>query len=180
MVQKRLQLVTEVIPRIRRVAFLVDSDHSMARRYVAEAQAGGRALGVEIQPVEARLDQLNDAFARMTAGRAEAVIIATSAQYWHERKRIADLAVKHRLPSMIDDRFCVVDGALMSYESATAPEAYKLITKHVDRILRGANPADIPVEFPTTFYLRFNLKTAKALGLTIPPAVLARADEVLQ
>jgi putative ABC transport system substrate-binding protein len=147
---------------------------------VAEVQAGGRTLGVEIQPLEARLDQLNHAFAKMTASRAEAVIIPTSARYWHERKRIADPAVKHRLPSMIDDRYCVVDGALMSYESATLSEAYKLITKHVDRILRGANPADLPVEQPTTFALRINLKTAKALGLTIPPSVLSRADEVIQ
>jgi putative tryptophan/tyrosine transport system substrate-binding protein len=177
---KRLQLLKEVMPRIRRVAMLVDPDLSTARRVVAQVQAAGRALGVEIQPIEARVDQLSDAFATMTSSRAEAVVIFTSARYWHERKRITELALKHRLPSMLDDRDMVVDGALMSYESATLSEAYRLITKHVDRILRGANPADLPVEQPTTFALRINLKTAKALGLTIPPSVLARADEVIQ
>jgi ABC-type uncharacterized transport system substrate-binding protein len=126
------------------------------------------------------VDQLDEAFARMTASRAEAVIINASGKFWHERKRIAELAAKHRLPSMIDDRYCVVDGALMSFESATLSEALKLIAKQVDRILRRAKPADLPVELPTKFYLRINLKTAKALGLTIPPAVLARADEIIQ
>jgi ABC-type uncharacterized transport system substrate-binding protein len=175
-------LLKELMPRIRRAAILVDPDLSTARRAVAQAQAGGRTLGVEIQPVEARVDQLSEAFARMTANRAEAVIIATSARYWHERKRIAELAAKHRLPSRLDDRDSVVHGALISYESATISEAYRLITKHVDRILRGANPADLPVEQPTKakFYLRINLKTAKALGLTIPPTVLGRADEIIQ
>ena len=177
---KRVELLKEVMPRIKRVALLMDPDLSTARRWIAQTQAGGRALGIEIQPVEARVDRLGEAFARMTASRAEAVIIATSGRFWHERKRIAALAIKHRLPSMIDDRYCVVDGALMSYESATLSEALRLITKHVDRILRGAKPADLPVELPTKFYLRINLKTAKALGLTIPPSVLARADEVIQ
>jgi putative ABC transport system substrate-binding protein len=177
---KRLQLLKEMMPRVRRVAMLVDPDLSWARRAVAQVQGAGRALGVEIQPIEARLDQLSDAFATMTAGRAEAVLIVTSARYWHERKRITELALKHHLPSMLDERDVVVDGALMSYESATLAEAYRLITKHVDRILRGANPADLPIEQPTTFHFRINLKTAKALGLTIPPSVLARADEVIQ
>ena len=77
------------------------------------------------------MDRLSDAFARITASRAEAVVIAISARYWHERKRIAELAVKHRLPSMVDDRYCVVDGALMSYETATITEAYKLITRYL-------------------------------------------------
>jgi ABC-type uncharacterized transport system substrate-binding protein len=146
---KRVELLKEVMPRIKRVALLMDPDLSTARRWIAQTQAGGRALGIEIQPVEARVDRLGEAFARMTASRAEAVIIATSGRYWHERKRIAELAAKHRLPSMIDDRYCVVDGALMSYESATLSEALRLITKHVDRILRGAKPADLSVEFPT-------------------------------
>ena len=116
----------------------------------------------------------------MTASRAEAFIVAPSVHYWHERKRIAELAAKHRLPSMLDDRGFVVEGALMSYESATVSESYRLITKHVDRILRGANPANLPVEQPTTFPLRINLKTARVLVLTIPPAVLARTDEVIE
>jgi putative tryptophan/tyrosine transport system substrate-binding protein len=180
LIPKRLQLLKEVLPRIRRVARLVDPDHSLARRPVVHAQAGGRALGVEIQPLETRVNQLSDAFATMTASRAEAFIVAPSAHYWHERKRIAELAAKHRLPSMLDDRGFVVEGALMSYESATVSESYRLITKHVDRIRRGANPADLPVEQTTTFHLRINLKTARVLGLTIPPAVLARADEVIE
>jgi putative ABC transport system substrate-binding protein len=177
---KRVQLLKEVMPRIRRVAFLVDPDLPAARRAVAQAQAAGRALSLEIQPMEPPLDQLNDAFATMTASRVEGVVIAAGPLHWHERKRIVELAARHRLPNIADDRYFVVDGALMTYESATISEAYRLITKHVDRILRGANPADLPVELTTTHHLRINLKTAKALGLTIPPSVLARADEVIQ
>jgi putative ABC transport system substrate-binding protein len=180
LIPKRLQLLKEILPRLRRVTMLVDPDHPMARRAVVEAQAAGRLLGADIQPLETRVDQLGDAFATMTGNRTEAFIIAPSAQYWHERKRIAELAAKHRLPGVVDDRGYIVEGALISYESASTAEAYGLISKHVDRILRGTNPADLPVELPTKFYLRINLKTAKALGLTIPPAVLARADEVLQ
>jgi putative tryptophan/tyrosine transport system substrate-binding protein len=177
---KRVQLLKEALPRIRRLAILVDPDHQLTRRWVAESQRGAQAVGVELQAVEARVNQLSDAFATMTASRAEAVIVTGSARYWAERKRIVELAARHRLPSMFDTREFVEDGGLMCYEGATIAEAYRLITKHVDRILRGANPADLPVEQPTTFALRINLKTAKALGLTIPPSVLARADEVIQ
>jgi putative tryptophan/tyrosine transport system substrate-binding protein len=177
---KRVQLLKEALPRTTRVALLIDPDHQLARRWVAESQAGARALGVELQLVEARVNQLDDAFATMRAGRAEAVIVHGSPRYWAERKRIVALAARHRLPSMSDFREFVEDGGLMAYEGATTAEVFRLITKHVDRILRGANPADLPVEFPTMFHLRINLNTAKALGLTFPPSVLARADEVIE
>jgi putative ABC transport system substrate-binding protein len=174
---KRVELLKETLPRIRRLALLVDPDHQLARRWVAESQKGARALGVELQLVEARVNQLDDAFETMSTGRAEAVIVQGSPRYWAERKRIVALAARHRLPSMSDFREFVENGGLMVYEGATTAEAFRLITKHVDRILRGANPADLPVEYPTMFHLRINLKTAKALGLTFPPSVLARADE---
>ena len=177
---KRVQLLKEALPRTRRFALLIDPDHQLARRSVAESQAGAQAFGVELQLVEARVNQLDDAFAAMTAGRAEAVIVMGSPRYWVERKRIVALAARHRLPSMSDSQEFVEDGGLMAYEGATTAEAFRLITKHVDRILRGANPADLPVEYPTMFHLRINLKTAKALGLRIPPAVLARADQVIE
>jgi putative ABC transport system substrate-binding protein len=109
---KRVELLKETMPRIRRVAILVDAEHPLARRWIAQTQAGGRALGIEIQPVEARVDGLGEAFARMTASRAEAVIVATSGRFWHVRKRIAELAAQHRLPSMIDDRDVLVAGGL--------------------------------------------------------------------
>jgi putative ABC transport system substrate-binding protein len=152
----------------------------MSPRWVAANQSGARAVGVEIQPVEARADQLSDAFATMATGRADGFIVFGSGRFWSERKRIVELAARHRLPGMFDTREFIDDGGLMSYEGATLAEAYRLITKHVDRILRGANPADLPIEVSTKFYLRINLKTAKALGRTIPPAVLARADEIIQ
>jgi putative ABC transport system substrate-binding protein len=177
---KRVQLLKEAIPRIRRVALLIDREYPMGPRVVALSQASAQALGVELQPIKAGLNELDEAFASMTASRADAVAVFGAAPYWFERRRIAGLAARHRLPSIFDTREYVDDGGLMSYEGATVAEAYRLITKHVDKILRGAKPADLPVEFPTTFHLIINLKTAKALGLTIPPSVLARADERIQ
>jgi putative ABC transport system substrate-binding protein len=152
----------------------------MSPRWVAANQSGARAVGVEIQPVEARADQLSDAFATMATGRADGFIVFGSGRFWSERKRIVELAARHRLPGMFDAREFADDGGLMCYEGATTLEAYGLISKHVDKILRGAKPADLPVEQPTGVHLVINLKTAKALGLTIPPAVLARVDEVIQ
>ena len=177
---KRLQLVKEAIPRIRRIALLIDADYRMAQRMVALSQASAQALGVELQPIKAGLNELDEAFATMTASRADAVAVFGAAPYWFERRRIAELAARQRLPSIFDTREYVDDGGLMSYEGATLAEAYRLITKHVDKILRGAKPADLPVEFSTMFHLIINLKTAKALGLTIPPSVRARADEVIE
>jgi putative ABC transport system substrate-binding protein len=176
---KRLQLLKETIPRIRRVAHLHNSKSPSWRVWLEASQVAARALGVELQPLDADVDQLSQAFATMTARRADAVSVITYPPYYGERKRIAELAATHRLPSTFDLREFVVDGGLMSYESSLA-DSFRRLATYVDKILRGAKPADLPIEVPTKFEFVINLKTAKALGLTIPSSVLARADELIQ
>jgi putative ABC transport system substrate-binding protein len=182
MAPKRLQLLKEAFPRIRRVAFLFPNS-PVAQRFLTATQAAARTLNVELQPVDADVDQLSQqlsqAFATITASRAEAVIVISSGPYLAERKRIVELAARHRLPCMFDSREYVDDGGLMAYETPLV-DSYRLMAKYVDKILRGAKPADLPVELATKIQLVINLKTAKALGLTIPPTVLARADEIIQ
>jgi ABC-type uncharacterized transport system substrate-binding protein len=174
MAPKRLQLLKEAFPRIRRVAFLFPNSPT-SPRFLTSTQAAARTLNVELQPVNADVDQLSQAFATITASRAEAVLVVSDGP----RKRIVELAARHRLPCMFDGREYVDVGGLMSYESPLA-DSYRLMAKYVDKILRGAKPADLPVELITKIQLVINQKTAKALGLTIPPAVLARADEVIE
>jgi putative ABC transport system substrate-binding protein len=178
MAPKRLQLLKEAFPRIRRVAFLFPNS-PVAQRFLTATQAAARTLNVELQPVDADVDQLSQAFATITASRAEAVIVISNGPYLAERKRIVELAARHRLPCMFDSREYVDDGGLMAYESPLA-DSYRLMAKYVDKILRGAKPADLPVELATKIQLVINQKTAKVLGLTIPLSVLARADEVIQ
>jgi ABC-type uncharacterized transport system substrate-binding protein len=178
MAPKRLQLLKEAFPRIRRVAFLFPNS-PVAQRFLTATQAAARTLNVELQPVAADVDQLSQAFATITASHAEAVIVYSNGPYLVERKRIVELAARHRLPCMFDSREYVDDGGLMAYESPLA-DSYRLMAKYVDKILRGAKPADLPVELATKIQLVINQKTAKVLGLTIPLSVLARADEVIQ
>jgi ABC-type uncharacterized transport system substrate-binding protein len=178
MAPKRLQLLKEAFPRIRRVAFLFPNS-PMSPRFLTATQAAARTLNVELQPVDADVDQLSQAFATITASRAEAVIVYSNGPYLAERKRIVELAARHRLPCMFDSREYVDDGGLMAYESPLA-DSYRLMAKYVDKILRGAKPADLPVELATKIQLVINQKTAKVLGLTIPLSVLARADEIIQ
>jgi len=179
---KWLQLLKDAIPRVSRVAVLHQTlrlEPSFADRY-KEMHAAARALGVTLLPtVVDRPEGFPDALAAITRDRADALIDGATAWNWAHRHRLVDLAAKSRLPAIYQSREFVEAGGLMSY-GTSYPDLFRRAAGYVDKILRGTKPADLPVEQPTKFELVVNLRTAKALGLTIPPAVLARADEVIQ
>ncbi len=183
LVPKRLQLLQEAIPRVSRVAALwhpgAQGEHT-TRDMLKEAEVAARALGMELQllGVEGPND-FDRAFSAMTREHAGALIVFAGPMLYAERKRIVDFAAKQRLPAIYAWREPVAAGGLMSY-GANIPDLFRRAAAHVDKILKGAKPGDLPVEQPTKFELVINLKTAKTLGLTIPQSVLIRADEVIQ
>jgi putative ABC transport system substrate-binding protein len=174
---KQLQLLKEALPKISRVAVLWSAATTVGR---GAYEAAGRALGLRIQFVEVRgADDLGRAFAALVGERIDAVLVPGDTLLFTERQRVAALAREHRLPGIYSLREFTEAGGLMSY-SARISEQFRRAAGYVDKILRGANPATLPVESPTQYELVINLKTAKALGLTIPQSVLVRADEIIQ
>jgi putative ABC transport system substrate-binding protein len=183
LVGKRLELLKQTVSGVSRVAVLWQPG-AMGERIdkdmLKDAEGAARALGVRLQVVEARgPDDFDRAFSEMTRARAGALTVLGSTLFLIERRRLVDLAAKYRLPAVYSWREGVDAGGLMSYGPNFA-DLHRRAATYVDKILRGAKPADLPVEQPAKFELVINLKTAKALGLTIPPSVLGRADEVIQ
>ena len=183
LVPKRLELLKEALPGVSRVAVLWHPGAYGERTMndmMKDAEAAARTLGLQLRLATARdPDELGRAFATIANERADALFVFPSTMLFTERRRIVELATKQRLPSMSQDRVFVELGGLLSY-GANITELSRRGAAYVDKILKGARPADLPVEQPTKFELVINLKTAKALGLTIPPSLLARADEVIQ
>ena len=183
LVTKGMELLTQAVPKVSRVAVLWapgDMAEQQAKAMLRAAEVAARSLGVRIHIVEARgPDDLPRAFSEMTRARADAVTVVGSRIFFEERRRLADLAAKSRLPAVYSSRESVEAGGLMSY-GPSVPDLYQRAASYVDKILKGAQPADLPVEQPTKFELLINLNTAKALGLTIPQSVLARADQLLE
>jgi putative tryptophan/tyrosine transport system substrate-binding protein len=183
LVGKCLELLKQAVPGITKVAVLwqpggLDERTEKDRLKVAEVSA--RALGMRLQFVEARGPaDIDRAFSDMTRARAGALTVLTGTMFFHERKRLVDLAATNRLPAVYPWRDGVDAGGLMAY-GAHLPDLHRRAATYVDRILKGTKPADLPVEQPTKFELAINLKAAKALGLTIPQSVLARADHVVE
>jgi ABC-type uncharacterized transport system substrate-binding protein len=177
---KRLELMRNVVPRASRIALLWDKRDPGSRLGADGTEAAAKTAGLTMYsvPVDS-LAGLDGAFATVTRGRAEAVIIVSTARLFSYRKRIAELALKHRLPTVVGSREYVEAGCLAGY-GTDFPALFRHAAVYVDKILKGAKPADLPVEQPTKFELVINVKTAKALGLTIPPSLLGRADEVIQ
>jgi ABC-type uncharacterized transport system substrate-binding protein len=177
---KRLELLKELVPTISRVGVLTPDSVSAGVRF-KEYEAAARALKISLQSL--MVQNQNPDFARVfqtaVKGRVSALITVRSGLLIVNRKQIADLAIKNRLPSMSERGDMVEAGALASYSTNEA-EAFRRAAIYVDKILKGAKPADLPVEQPTKFEFVINLKTAKALGLTIPPVVLYRADKVIK
>ena len=177
---KRLELLKETVPKLSRVAILFDPASVPAVVYVKKSEAAARAMGVRIQPVGVRVSEdLENAIQAAVKGRAEALLVVHTGLFNVLRTRVAKLATEARLPSMHSASSFVRAGGLMSY-SGNSRERYRGVVAYVDRILKGAKPSDLPVQQPTKFDLVINLKTAKALGLTIPPAVLLQATNVIK
>jgi len=174
--RKRLEFLRTVSPDVSRVAFLVTA--GTLRQIVDETVAAGRALGVHVSLVTVHTPRaLDDAFAAVKRAQAEALIIDLVLH--EQRGRIADFALKNRLPAISGPGDFAAAGALMTY-GANYADLFRRAAFYVDRILKGAKPAELPIEQPTKFELIINLKTAKALGLTIPQSLLLRADQVIE
>jgi putative ABC transport system substrate-binding protein len=176
---KRLELLREVVPGLRRLAFLLDTGYPAMLLEMSEVQALSNTLGIEITKLEIRRpEDLVPAFETLKDG-ADALLVSGGPLISANRIRINTLANAARLPTMHVEKAYVEAGGLMSY-GPNFPNLFRRAAEYVDKILRGAKPADIPVEQPTKFDLVINLTTAKALGINIPPTLLARADEVIE
>jgi putative ABC transport system substrate-binding protein len=177
---KQLELLKETIPRVVLVAVLFNPEGRVPELALKDAKAAATPLGLKLQTLQVRAaNDLEIAFRSAASERANALLVLPGGFLGFRRKRIADLAAKGRLPTMFGRTEAVEDGGLMSY-GATSVNEFRRAAYFVDRILKGAKPADLPVEQPTKFEFVINLKTAKQIGLTIPPNVLARADRVIR
>jgi putative ABC transport system substrate-binding protein len=180
LVGKLLELLKQAVPDVSRVALLVQTTDRAKNDRIKAAAVAARALGVQLQVVEAGSpSDFDRAFSDMTRGRAGALAVMPTPTFSSERSRLVDLAAKNRLPTMFPYNMFVDAGGLMAYGPNLVDLSRRAAT-YVDKILKGAKPGDLPVEEPTTFELAINLKTAKALGLTIPPSLLQRADQVIE
>jgi ABC-type uncharacterized transport system substrate-binding protein len=177
---KRLGLLKEMSPRLRKVAMLWNKDDlGMSQRYDASAKAA-KEIGVTVQPLGVREpDDFNEAFAAMDRDPPDAILMVSDSLTLLNRKRVIDYAAEHRLPAIYEQDFVARDGGLMSY-GADPRESFDRAAALAARIFQGAKPADLPVEQPTRYLLVLNLKTAKAMNLTVPNTLLALADEVIE
>ena len=178
---KRLALLKAMVPQNARIAILANPAAVSYQPYLDNLSAAARALGLHLHVVEVhRADELDAAFSAMHGAGVDALlVVADPALMDSLLGRVTDLAAKHRLPAMYSWKMYVAAGGLMSY-GPSLPDLYQRAATYVDKILKGAKPADLPVEQPTKFEFVINLKTAKQIGLTIPPNVLARADKVIK
>ena len=175
---KRLELLKEAVPRASRVALLAPDDPGFAVQ-LRETREAARSLGVDLAVVTVRGGDFERAFGEIAAARAAALLVGATTHFVMARHTVIALAAKHRLPAMYEWPEQVEDGGLMAYGDSLAA-ANGRVAAYVDRILRGTNPGELPILQPTTFRLAINLRTAKALGLAIPQALLLRADEVIR
>jgi putative ABC transport system substrate-binding protein len=177
---KRLELLKESFPKVSRVAALLNPNHPFALRFKTEYDIAAQPLGIKLQTLEVREPaDLEQVFSAAKKERAEVLVTINSPLVSSQLRRIVDLAAKHRLPTMHQESRWAEAGGLMSYGTDYSG-LYRRAAIYVDKILKGAKPADLPVEQPTKFELVINLKTAKQIGVTIPPNVLARADRVIR
>jgi putative ABC transport system substrate-binding protein len=177
---KRLELLREVLPKISHVAVMCNSRNAACVAAEKAVRAAGAALQIKVLWLDVRAaDQFEGAFAAIARERPEALLVLADRLFLHDRVRLMDFATQSRLPGVHAYRELVEAGGLMSFGPSYAG-MHRRAAYYVDRVLKGAKPGDLPVERPTTFDMVINLKTAKALGLTIPPSVLARADEIIQ
>jgi putative ABC transport system substrate-binding protein len=180
LVTKQLELLKETVPQIRRVAILSNPSNAYHQLAIREVNVAARPLGVQLLLLEAQgPNEFDSAFAAMAKERAGALLVLSDGIFSSHSTRLADLAARSRLPAAYAVRESVEAGGLMSYGPSFL-DLYRRSAVYVDKILKGAKPADLPVEQPTKFELVINLKTANALGLEVPATLLARADEVIE
>ncbi len=180
LIGKNLELLREAAPAVTRLAVLVNRTHALHPALLNSAKHTAALLTLKLEPVEAAVPkELERAFSVIARKRVNALLVLPDGMFWGERRRIADFALRSRLPSMFGNTEHAEAGGLMSYAPSSF-EPYRRAAYYVDKILKGAKPADLPVEQPTKFELVINLKTAKALGLTIPQSLLLRADQVIE
>jgi putative tryptophan/tyrosine transport system substrate-binding protein len=178
--RKRMEVFKEAVVRIQRIAVLGNAENPLHRFLWEDLQPIGPALGLQFRLlVVSDLDKLPAVFSTMKQDDIDAITLLTDAQFFSARRQISSLAAMHRLPAMYESREFVDDGGLISY-GASIPDLTRRAAAFVVKVINGAKPADLPVEQPTKFELIINLKTAKALGLEVPPMLLARADEVIE
>ena len=179
-VGKYLELLKAAVPVLSRLAVLWNPAQTAHPPLIRQAEAAARSIGCQLRLVAARSPaELDGAFVTMGQERADALLVLADPMFFQQRARLANLAEKNRLPAMYGLREHVEAGGLMTY-AASIHDLYRRAALYVDKIFKGARPADLPVEQPTKFELVINLKTAKALGLTIPPSLLARADQLIE
>jgi len=177
---KQIDLIRELLPRLERLAALVNVTNPLHVPQWRETQAAAAQAAIALVPFEFRSpDQLEEAFAKFARERADVLLVPPDVTFTTHRRRIANLALGARLPTIFFGRQSAEDGGLMSY-GPSAIENYRRAAVYVDKILKGARPQDLPIERPTKIELVINLKTARALGLDVPPTLLARADEVIE
>jgi putative tryptophan/tyrosine transport system substrate-binding protein len=177
---KQLELLTQLLPGATRVAVLSTVDNPWHPIAIAGLETGARGLGLELMVVKlAASEELEGAFARIAAGRVQAVLVLADPMTFVHRRRVTELAARHRLPAVYGLREYAEAGGLMSYWADSAV-LYRRTAAFVDKILKGAKPADLPIEQPTRFELILNMRAARDLGLLVPPTFLARADEVIE
>jgi len=179
--RKRIELAKEMIKDASRVALLVNTaDEIGSRAYIAQGEAAGPQLGLDVVPIGVRsVNDLEGAISKISAENFQAISVTHDGLFYVERQRLADLALQKRLPTIAFASEQWEAGVLATY-GPNVPTLYRRAGAFIDKILKGANPADLPVEQPTQFELLINGKTAKALGLNVPPTMLARADQVLE
>lgn len=178
--EKKLALLKEMVPRAMRVAMLISENVSAGTSaQVQEVRKAAGRLSLDIIVVQVRGGDYAKAFSAISAARPASLVVGAHSRFVRDRQQIIDLAAMHRLPAIYEWPQQVKDGGLMSY-GASDTETYRRVASYVDRIFKGATPSELPIEQPSTLLLVINLKTAKAIGLTIPPALLLRADEVIQ
>src|SRR5262249_37514377 len=177
---KDLELLREIAPKIQRVAVLSNSAGPNHPLMISNVRAAARSLGLDVLLFDVHgPDEFDGAFAAMVKDRVEALFVFGDPIFGFDRARLAELAVRNHLPTMYTNKPHVEAGGLMCYGPSFA-DLWRRAAGYVDKVLKGTAPANLPVEQPTKFELIINLKTAKALGLTIPPAILARADEIIE
>jgi putative ABC transport system substrate-binding protein len=177
---KRLQLLKEAVPEARRVAILVNTANPGARSTLQQLESAARPLGLNLQILEARsVKEMEDAFTAIINAGANSLYVSLDPLFYGQRSRLLDLAADRRLPAMYDLKAFVDAGGLISYGPDFA-SLFARVAYLIDKVLKGVRPADLPVEQPTKFELVINLKTAQALGLTVPQSLLAQADEVIE